>query len=121
LRTYLEATLSSLKEAALISGIDVVAALAILFIFQFAFLDVFGLILLGEAAGLMLVGGAVSFSGQPGVRHIASLVGIFGKKQESSSAPRGDLRITRTDVRAAFYIITGVVLFTESMALAFFV
>jgi len=122
---YLDAAVSSIREAAVISGIDVVVSLAALLILGYYFFDTFGLILLVEGAVLLLVGGALGFAGQPGVRRISFAWGsIFGKRvtepvEEKKNDFEDERRAIRAnDVRAAFYMITGMILFFESFSFA---
>ena len=119
LNDYVEAAVSSVKEAALISAIDLVVSAFLLLAFGFFFLDTFGIILLVEGAGLLLVGGALGFAGQAGVRRVASMIGLFGRKDTGGTSEKE--AVASNDVRAAFYMLTGVVLFLESFALAFLV
>jgi len=76
----------------------------------------------------MLVGGALGFAGQPGVIALSRLTtGLFGRRRgdESESIrkraePLGDRDAMKlNDIRAAFYMLVGALLFLESMALTF--
>jgi len=119
LRTYTEAALSSLKEALAITAIDLVPAVAAVFLLRVRILDSVGLILLLEGAVLMLVGGALSFA-SPGVRGVVTLLGILARSPRSErKTPETSRkeRISLGDIRAAFYIITGLLLFLESALL----
>ena len=117
----------SAREAALISGVDIAVCAAVYFLFGLAFFDTFGIILLLEGAALMLVGGAVGFAGQPGIIALSRFgAGIFNRKKEEArggnvkGAMKTDAQSTKeNDVRAAFYMLAGVLLFLESMTLAF--
>ena len=105
----------------MITAIDIVPAVAAVFLLRVGILDSVGLILLLEGAVLMLVGGAFSFTG-PGVRGVVTLLGILERAPRSERnlpATDGKERVTLGDIRAAFYMITGLVLFCESMILAF--
>src|SRR4029077_10016909 len=75
------------------------------------FFAALGLVLLLESAGLMLLGGALSFSGQPGVRKLTGL--LSGTKVELSKSD-----IENVDAKAATFALVGVLLFLESLALA---
>jgi hypothetical protein len=121
LNSYAEAGTSSLKEAGIISVIDIAASAVVSLAFRFVLTDVLGLILLVEGAVLLLVGGSLGFAGQPGVRRLMTLFrketdritgGSTGTSEASSSEKI-------SDVTAAFYMLTGFVLFFESIAMAF--
>jgi hypothetical protein len=117
-----------LKEAGLFSLIDVVLALAASLLFRISLFDVLGLILLLEGAVIMLVGGALGFAGQPGIVALSKLTsGVFGRRKESDpegarnkADPHSEIEAAKlNDVRAAFYMLVGFLLFLESMALAY--
>ncbi len=114
---YSEAAASSFSEAVVISSIDVVMSAVALLLFGFMFLDTIGFLLLVEGAGLLLIGGALGFAGQPGLRRLGILAGVLGrKKQEASKDEHEAVRLI--DIRAAFYMLTGIWLFLESLVLA---
>lgn len=120
LLTYTEAARSSLKEALAITAIDIVPAVAAVFLLRVRILDSVGLILLLEGAVLMLIGGALSFA-RPGVRGVVTLLGILARSPRSERNPSQTSereRISLGDIRAAFYMITGLLLFLESALLA---
>jgi len=130
LRTYSEAGLASLKEAGVISLIDIALSGGVFFAFGFVFFDVLGILLLIEGAGIMLVGGALGFAGQPGVAALSRLTtGLLGRRkgdEPESTRKKPDLLDDRqamqlNDIRAAFYMLMGALLFLESMALAFII
>ena len=75
------------------------------------FVAALGLVLLVESAALMLLGGALSFSGQPGVRKLTQV--LTGTKVEASKSDLESL-----DAKAAAFALIGVLLFVESLALA---
>jgi hypothetical protein len=121
LNSYAEAGTSSLKEAGLISVIDIAVSAVVSLAFRFVITDVLGLILLLEGAVLLLVGGALGFAGQPGIRRLMNLLRketdrITGGTIGSSDALSSE---KISDVTAAFYMLTGFVLFFESIAMAF--
>jgi hypothetical protein len=121
LNSYAEAGISSLKEAGLISVIDIAASAVVSIAFRFVITDVLGLILLLEGAVLLLVGGALGFAGQPGIRR---LMNLFRKETDritgGIAGPSDELPSEKiSDVTAAFYMLTGFVLFSESIAMAF--
>ncbi len=111
LHKYIRTVISSLKEAALISVIDVVPALLALVVFRASVVAAFGLILLLESSGLMLLGGALSFAGQEGFRRLASVL----TRVEPHATER---EVERNEMKAALYVLTGVILFVESSAIA---
>jgi len=100
-----------LKEAALISLIDIALAAGASFVLPIGTIPALGLILLLESAALMLLGGALSFAGQPGVRKV---LGFLVTESEHAGAAR----VEDVDARAAVYALTGGLLFVESMTLA---
>jgi hypothetical protein len=111
LHGYLRITISSLKEAFLINAIDVVPAILGLILFRAGVLEAFGLILLLESSGLMLLGGALSFTGQEGIRRLASVL----SKVDMNADER---EIRKNEMKAGLYVLTGVMLFAESSVLA---
>lgn len=118
--SYARAGVSAISEAALISAVDVGISFAATLIVGFVFTDVLGTIFLAEGACLLLVGGALGFAGQPGVRKVAQFMGVLGfvksGKKEGSKDDRAEVK--QIDVRAAFYMLTGMALFVESLMLA---
>ena len=108
---YSRTAISSLGEASLISAIDLVLALVALALFRTGILAVFGLILLVESSALMLIGGAVSFTGQEGIRRLTSLLTRIELKPDARDAEKSEMK-------AALYALTGVILFVESTVLA---
>lgn len=118
MKTYTEAALSSAKEAALITVIDLVPMVVGFFALGYSFTDSMGFILLVEGAVLMLAGGAVSFAGQPGVRRLSAVFDRrFGRRPVTASRSSLD-EYENADVKAAFFSLTGVLLFVESIVLA---
>ncbi len=108
---YVRTVIASVREASLISVIDVVPAILALLVFRASVLAAFGLILLLESSGLMLLGGALSFTGQEGFRRLASLLA----RVEPHTTER---EVERNEMKAALYVLTGVILFVESSVLA---
>lgn len=108
---YSRTAVSSLGEASLISAIDVVLAVVALALFRTRTLEAFGLILLLESSALMLMGGAVSFAGQEGFQRFASLLTRVELKPGARDAEKNEMK-------AALYVLTGVILFVESSVLA---
>jgi hypothetical protein len=106
----------SSKETLLLSAIDIAAAFAVMFIIGIPALDAFGFILLIEACALMLIGSALEFTTTPSRQLLYKLVGKGGEIGSKEEA----MKIGR---RAAFYTITGFMLFFESalLALLFFI
>jgi len=110
------------KEALIITAIDFVAAAVAVPLFGVRILDSIGLILLLEGAVIMLVGGALSFTGEASVRRVVTIMGLLERAPRNERNLQGTSereRIGLGDVRAAFYVITGLLLFSESMILAF--
>jgi hypothetical protein len=103
--------ISSLKGAALITAADVGLAGLASFALRLDFVASVGLAMLLESAALMLIGGALSFSGWPGVRRFTALL-----TQTNTEATKSEL--TDLEAKAATYALVGALLFVESLALA---
>ncbi len=117
--SYARAGVSALWEAALISALDVGISFAATLIVGFVFTDVLGTIFLAEGACLLLVGGALGFAGQPGVRKIGQFMGVLGFVKSGKRGSKDErAEVKEIDVRAAFYMLTGISLFVESLLLA---
>ena len=114
MRRYFAAGVSSLRVAALITGADVAVALGVMQVLRTSLSGSFGLLLLLEGAGLMLLGGALSISGQEGIRKLTSAV---AKVELKWTDPEREAH----EMRAARYVLAGVLLFAESAALAFLI
>ena len=112
LETYLQAVRSALAESALFAGLDAGASF-VATLLGFRFLDSFGLLLLIEGAVFMLVGGALGFAGQPGVRRIQNVIG-----GRVSSGQKREPTVKEADVRAAFYMLIGICLFGVSLVIS---
>jgi hypothetical protein len=110
---YPEAAISALQEAALFSLIDAGISAGLYLLYSVDFLASFGLILIVEGAGMMLVGGGMGITGQAGMRKVASLVRGFFRVHGGE-----EVDLASNDIRAAFYMMTGVFLFVESAILA---
>ena len=102
---------ASLKGAGVITVIDLGLAGLARTVAAIDFVGALGLILLIESAALMLLGGALSFSGQTGVRRVTAL--LTGTKTDVTKAQLADL-----DSKAATIALAGVLLFVESLLLA---
>ena len=102
---------ASVKGAVLVTVVDLgVAGLSSMLVAT-GFVAALGLILLVESAALMLIGGALSFSGQPGVRKLTGL--LTGTKLDVTKSDLDAL-----DARAMAFALVGVLLFLEDFALA---
>ncbi len=110
MKWYTELVLSSLRESATFVLICAAVSVAGVFVFGVPFLDGLGLVLLVAGAGLMLVGGALSFVSPGNVRVINALTGSKLKPSDD------DYR--RTKNRAALFSLTGILLFAYSLLLA---
>ncbi len=110
LKWYSELVLSSLRES--VTFVLICAAIAVvgLFVLGVPFADGLGLVLLVAGAGLMLVGGALSFVSPGNVWIINALT------RSKISPSDEDYRKTRN--RAALYSLTGILLFAYSLLLA---
>lgn len=113
MKWYYDLALSSLKESAIFSGACAVVALAGVYVLSVPFFDGLGLVLLIVSAGLMLVGGALSFVSPGNVKLLNALSNAKLKPTTD------DYRKTRN--RAALFALTGILLFLYSLALAEFV
>jgi len=102
--------LGSLKGAGIVTAIDIGASGVAAVVFSVGFLPALGLVMLVESAGLMLLGGALSFAGQPGVRKVTGLV------TRTNIEVKSDL--DDMEAKAATFALVGVLLFLESLALA---
>lgn len=107
---YLELFVSSLGESAIFACLCAAAALVGLFVLGVPFFDGLGLVLLVVGAGLMLVGGALSFVSPGNVKVVNALMG-------SKLNPKPD-EYRKTRHRAELYAFTGVLLFVYSLLLA---
>jgi hypothetical protein len=101
--------IASAKGAGVITAIDIGVAGVSSVAVAAGFLPVLGLVMLIESAGLMLLGGALSFSGQPGIRRITSAL-------TRTDVSKSDLE--DVEAKAATYALVGVLLFLESLVLA---
>jgi len=103
--------IASVKGAVLVTVIDLgVAGLSSVLV-AMGFVAALGLVMLVESAGLMLLGGALSFSGQPGVR---KLTGLLTRTKTDLTKPE----LEGLDASATAFALVGVLLFLESLALA---
>jgi len=105
--------MASIKGAGIITVVDVGLAVAVSAANVVGFVAALGLALLVESASLMLIGGAMSFSGQPGVRKLTSLLTKTNIRVTSAD-------LVQLDAYAAAFALVGVFLFVESLALAAF-
>ncbi len=104
-------SLSSVKEGALFNGINLPIAAVATYALGFKFFDAVGLILLLEATGLMIAGGAMEMGATASTRRLVSI--FQGKKLEWS---RRDY--SAAQMRGAVFTLTGVLLFAESLLMA---
>jgi hypothetical protein len=106
-----KAAATTFKGVGIATAVDLgIAGLATAFVGA-GFVAALGLILLLESAALMLLGGALSFSGQPSVRKMTAL--LTGTRTTVTKVDLDEL-----DAKAAAYALMGVLLFAESLALA---
>jgi hypothetical protein len=110
LKWYVDLLAASFGESALFSGGSAAAALGGMFILGVPFLDGLGFVLLVVSAGLMLVGGALSFMSPGNVRLVNALT-----KAKLNPGPE---EYRRTRNKAALFALTGVLLFIYSLVLA---
>ena len=103
--------IASVKGAGLVTVVDLGLAGLSSALLGAGFVAALGLVMLVESAALMLIGGALSFGGQPGVRKLTGV--LTGEKVEASRSELESL-----DAKAATFALAGVLLFLESLALA---
>jgi hypothetical protein len=101
---YLETVVSSFKEALIFNVVGAAVALGAFVFFNFPLGVSFGLIILIESTGLMLVGGALGVAGGATAQTIARF--LTRKKLDPKS-------IQTSDAKAALYALTGFMLFAE--------
>jgi hypothetical protein len=107
---YRKVAVSSIVESLIFSAVSAAIALAGLAAWQVPFLDGYGFVLLIISSGLMLVGGALSFT-TPGTARV--ITALSGRKLNPSPED-----FVNAQHKAALYATTGVILFIESLALA---
>jgi hypothetical protein len=103
--------IASVKGAGLVTIVDLGVAGLSSVVFATRFVAALGLVMLIESAVLMLIGGALSFSVQPGMRKLTGV--LTGERVEPSRSELESL-----DSKAATFALVGVLLFLESLALA---
>jgi hypothetical protein len=110
---YFDAVVSSFKEAALFNVIGAAIAFGALVFFSIPLPVSFGLIVLIESAGLMLIGGALGVAGGATSRKVAEFIStsVLKKKYDPKS-------VESSDVKAALYALTGMILFAEGALMA---
>jgi hypothetical protein len=113
LQWYVRVFLSSMQESAVFTAGCMAVALAGVYLYGVPFTDALGFVLLVVSAGLMLVGGAMSFISPAKVKIV-------------NLAMKSKIKATEDDYaknmqRAALYATTGVLLFGYSLLLAAFV
>jgi len=116
MKWYFDVVVWSLGESVIFSLGCALAGLAGAILFRVPFSDVFGLILLVVGAGLMLLGGAMSFVTPGNVRFVNTIVNAFTRTQKARVNP-GPEDYRRTQHSAALYSLTGVLLFLYSLIL----
>ena len=103
--------LPSASENILIVGIDIAIVAAVYLTYGWSFVDTFGLVMLIEAATLMLIGGAMEFSTSASGRAFVSFV-----TRRRNLPSTEDYR--RFATRAETFTFVGVLLFVEALGLA---
>jgi len=107
---YFEVFISALRESVLFAGGCVVAALFGTLILGIPFFDGLGLVLLIVSAGLMLIGGALSFVSPGNVKVVNAFT--------NAKLNPGPEDFRKAKHRAALYSMTGILPFTYSLLLA---
>ena len=106
-----EILVSSLQESLIFTVGCAAVAVAVEVLLAIPFLDALGLVLLVVSAGMMLVGGALSFVTPAKVR-------VFNLLVKSKDDPtEEDYR--KNENKAAVYALTGALLFAYSLVLGF--
>ena len=105
-----EVLLDSARESLLFSGIGVLVAFPVFWIFGLSYLDSFGFVLLIEACGLMLVGGVMEFTSTGVIRRFLSMTN--SRLSMDPSSMRKQMK------GAVLYTLIGVILFLESLLVA---
>lgn len=116
MKWYYEVVVSSLGESVIFSLGCAIIALAGTILFKIPFSDGLGLVLLIVSAGLMLIGGAMSFVTPGNVRLVNDIVGALTRRSRSRVNPGPD-DFRKTQHSAALYALTGVLLFCYSLIL----
>ncbi len=112
---YLEVFVSSFSESVVFAAICAAVALVGTFILGVSFPDGFGFVLLVVSAGLMLIGGALSFV-TPGKVRVFNMLNVNVLRKQKVNMTKEDY--SRSENRAALYSLTGVLLFAYSLLLA---
>lgn len=108
---YVSVLYSSLWETVALTAVTAAVSVVVVLVAGWPFLSAFGLLLLLESTGLMLVGGAMSFVTPSSVRVISALM--------RSNRSLTNEEYARANRKAALLAMTGVLLFAESLLLAF--
>jgi hypothetical protein len=111
----------SALEVVVFNAIAGAIALAAILLFQGGLLPDFGFLLLLEAVGLMLIGGALDLSNTGSARAaVKQLRILFGAKIPEAGTEFTDEQRRKVGTTAATYALTGVLLFVEAGLLALF-
>ncbi len=108
------------REALVFSAIGAAISVLPVFLMSAPFVSAYGFVLLLEATGLMIIGGALDISTAGSARFTMRQVRLFlGRESpgEDTYAPVEERR--RTRMSAAKYTLTGALLFLEALILAF--
>ena len=110
MKWYVELLRDSLGEVAIFVAVCAGVAVGGALLLQVPFFDGLGFVLLVVSAGLMLIGGALSFIGPANVKLVNALT------RTKLNLGADDYRKARH--RAALYSVTGIELFAISLAMA---
>ncbi len=110
---FTQAAKDSLAEMAIINLINLPISLGIGYYLAVSVLAVFGLVVLLEATALMFIGGAMDLSMSAGSAALAKLL-----NQKPDKGLEGDVARRKRFRRAVVFVMTGVFLLAESLALA---
>jgi hypothetical protein len=110
---YLDTLVSSVREAALFNVIGAAVAVGAFVLLRLPLIDSFGLVILIESTGLMLIGGALGVAGGATSRKVAEFIttSVLKKKYDTKG-------FQTSDAKAALYALTGMLLFAEGAAMS---
>jgi hypothetical protein len=115
LKWYADLVLDCLGESLIFAVICAAAGVVGAQLLHYPFQDALGFVMLVVSAGLMLIGGALSFVSPGNVKVFNAL--MSGVVKEKLNPGPDDYR--RSMHRAALYSLTGVLLFSYSLLMAF--
>ena len=100
---------SSAREVVVFNVVGAAVAVGALLLLRVSMSDSFGFIILIESTGLMLVGGALGLASQATARKVTEF--LTKRKVDPKE-------VQSSELKAALYALTGVLLFAEGAVLA---